>query len=174
EQADIDISEGGIEVAVEAEVAADEVVEVEAVEEVAVEAEAVEEVVEKAAEVSEVEGTVEPDFEKMINDLKAFVLEEITKATTVEVDSEKEDLISKSIEDLGGAVATIVESNQALSKTVEALVERLNGVEKSVKSIDKSFATKKSEELGGSSELQKSNNQNNKVWNGTFLGVETL
>ena len=182
-QADIDISEGGIEVAneeianevveVEKSVAAPEV-EAAAVEET-VEAEAVaEEVVEKAAEVSEVEGTVEPDFAKALDDLKTFLADSLEKNATAsaeQIESVRNSVeaVSKGVDEKLSELETRYDS---MSKAVDTLKNNLGNVEKALTELDKSFAVKKSEELGGSTD--KSLTKSDGIWQGRFLGVSDL
>lgn len=172
-QADNDISEGGIEVAeaaVDTETVEVEVEKVAVVEETSVEP--VEEVVEKAAEVSEVEGTDEPDFAKALDDLKTFVADQIAGIAPTEQLAALNESIDNVTKAMEARAVELDERVSSLSKTVDSLVEQLGNVEKSVTTLDKKSAMKKSEELGGSSELPQGNTS--KVWNGTFLGVETL
>lgn len=169
-----DIEEGGIKMdenSVETEV----VEEAAAVEEVeaAVEADAEDaQEVEKAAEVSEVEAD-EPDFEKMLADLKTYLTETITKS-----DSESADALRKvqdAVAEIEKTVTEIRDNYETLSKTVADVEGKFDGVEKRLEVLDKAYAVKKSEDLGGSddSTLTKSKKAES-VWDGAFLGSSQL
>jgi hypothetical protein len=122
------------------------------------------ETLEKAADVSEVE-VDEPDFAKMLGELKEFfadTLNKTVKANETEIASVKDSVASlaKSLEE---KVTELTIQNADLSKT---LADALNGVEKRIEAVESETAIKKSSDLGGSQEvaIQKSK------WNGSFLG----
>jgi iron-sulfur cluster repair protein YtfE (RIC family) len=125
------------------------------------------EIVEKAADVSEVV-VDEPDFAKMLGDLKGFFSETLSKASeanAVQVTTIKETVesFSKSVE---GRISELAEQHAELSKSVENIKNTIDGVEKRVDAVESETAIKKSSDLGGSQEvrIQKSK------WNGSFLG----
>ena len=125
------------------------------------------ETVEKAADVSEVV-VDEPDFAKMLGDLKGFFSETLSKAseaTAAQVSTIREtvETFSKSVE---GRISELAEQHSELSKTVENIKSTIDGVEKRVDAVESETAIKKSSDLGGSQEvkIQKSK------WNGSFLG----
>jgi hypothetical protein len=147
--------------------AEDAVVEEVAPAEDAVVADASAETVEKAADVSEVV-VEEPDFAKMLGDLKGFFSETLSKASeanAAQVTTIKEtvETFSKSVE---GRISELAEQHAELSKAVENIKNTIDGVEKRVDAVESETAIKKSSDLGGSKEavIQKSK------WNGSFLG----
>ena len=125
------------------------------------------ETLEKAADVSEVE-VDEPDFAKMLGDLKGFFSETLTKATDanaaqVKTVNETVESFSKAVD---GRISELAEQYTVLSKTVEQIKNTIDGVEKRVDAVESETAIKKSSDLGGSQEvkIQKS------TWGGSFLG----
>jgi hypothetical protein len=125
------------------------------------------ETVEKAADVSEVV-VDEPDFAKMLGDLKGFFSETLSKASeanAAQVTTIKEtvETFSKSVE---VRISELAEQHAELSKAVENIKNTIDGVEKRVDAVESETAIKKSSDLGGSQEvtIQKSK------WNGSFLG----
>ena len=125
------------------------------------------EIVEKAADVQEVV-VDEPDFAKMLGDLKGFFSETLSKASeanAAQVTTLKEtvETFSKSVE---GRISELAEQHAELSKSVENIKNTIDGVQKRVDAVESETAMKKSSDLGGSQEvkIQKSK------WNGSFLG----
>ena len=125
------------------------------------------ETLEKAADVSEVM-VDEPDFAKMLGDLKGFFSETLNKASeanSAQVSAIKEtvETFSKSID---GRISELAEQHTVLSKAVEDIKNTIDGVEKRVDAVESETAIKKSSDLGGSQEviIKKSK------WNGSFLG----
>ena len=123
--------------------------------------------VEKAADVSEVE-VDEPDFAKMLVDLKGFFSETLSKATeanVAQVSSIKEtvDNFSKSVD---GRITELAEQHTILSAAVNDIKSTINGVEKRVDAVESDTAIKKSSDLGGSQEVTIKKSK----WNGSFLG----
>ena len=141
-----------------------------AVEEAPVEntvADASAETLEKAADVSEVE-VDEPDFAKMLGDLKGFFSETLTKASeanAIQVSTIKDtvETFSKSVE---GRISELAEKHTALSNAVTEIRNTINGVEKRVDAVESETAIKKSSDLGGSQEVTIKKSK----WNGSFLG----
>ena len=126
------------------------------------------EILEKAADVSEVM-VDEPDFAKMLGDLKGFFSETLNKAS--ESNSAQVSAIQETVETFSKSVDTriseLAEQHGALSKAVEDIRNTINGVEKRVDAVESETAIKKSSDLGGSQEvIQKSKSR----WNGSFLG----
>jgi len=123
---------------------------------------------EKAADVSEVE-VDEPDFAKMLGDIKNFFSETVNKSSelnTAQVSTIKDSVesLTKSVE---AKITELAEQNATLSKSVADINNILNNVEKRVDAVEGDTAIKKSSDLGGSQEvLQKSKT----TWNGSFLG----
>ena len=126
------------------------------------------ETLEKAADVSEVE-VDEPDFAKMLGDLKGFFSETLNKASeanAAQVTAIKDtvETFSKSVD---GRISELAEQHAALSKAVEDIKNTIDGVEKRVGAVESETAVKKSSDLGGSQEvITKSKSK----WNGSFLG----
>jgi len=126
------------------------------------------EILEKAADVSEVE-VDEPDFAKMLGDIKNFFSETVNKSSelnTAQVSTIKDSVesLTKSVE---AKITELAEQNATLSKSVADINNILNNVEKRVDAVEGDTAIKKSSDLGGSQEvLQKSKS----TWNGSFLG----
>ncbi len=125
------------------------------------------EIVEKAADVQEVV-VDEPDFAKMLGDLKGFFSETLSKASeanAAQVTTLKDtvETFSKSVE---GRISELAEQHAELSKSVENIKNTIDGVQKRVDAVESETAMKKSSDLGGSQEvkIQKSK------WNGSFLG----
>jgi hypothetical protein len=165
-----EVSENTEAVAVEeaAVVEETEVVAEEAAAEVVEEtADASAETLEKAADVSEVE-VDEPDFAKMLGDLKGFFSETLSKASesnAAQVSAIKDtvETFSKSVD---GRISELAEQHAALSKAVETIKNTIDSVEKRVDAVESDTAIKKSSDLGGSQEVTIKKSK----WNGSFLG----
>ena len=128
------------------------------------------ETLEKAADVSEVV-VDEPDFAKMLGDLKGFFSETLNKASeanAVQVSAIKEtvETFSKSVD---SRISELAEQHAALSKAVEDIKNTIDGVEKRVDAVESETAIKKSSDLGGSQEVTIKKSK----WNGSFLGSVT-
>lgn len=125
------------------------------------------ETLEKAADVSEVM-VDEPDFAKMLGDLKGFFSETLNKASeanAAQVSTIKDtvETFSKSVD---GRISELAEQHAALSKAVENIKNTIDGVEKRVDAVESETAIKKSSDLGGSQEVTIKKSK----WNGSFLG----
>jgi hypothetical protein len=125
------------------------------------------EVLEKAADVSEVM-VDEPDFAKMLGDLKGFFSDTLNKASeanAAQVTTIKDtvETFSKSVD---GRISELAEQHAALSKAVEDIKNTIDGVEKRVDAVESETAIKKSSDLGGSQEVTIKKSK----WNGSFLG----
>jgi hypothetical protein len=125
------------------------------------------ETLEKAADVSEVM-VDEPDFAKMLGDLKGFFSETLNKASeanAAQVTTIKDtvETFSKSVD---GRISELAEQHAALSKAVENIKNTIDGVEKRVDAVESETAIKKSSDLGGSQEVTIKKSK----WNGSFLG----
>ena len=185
-QADIEggkeVSDNTENVVAEDAVAPEAIVEDTAVDAPAEEAPAVEEApadavadasaesLEKAADVSEVV-VDEPDFAKMLGDLKGFFSETLNKAseanaTQVSTIKETVEAFSKSAD---VRISELAEQNAALSKAVEDIKNTIDGVQKRVDAVESETAIKKSSDLGGSQEVTIKKSK----WNGSFLGSVT-
>ena len=125
------------------------------------------ETLEKAADVSEVE-VDEPDFAKMLGDLKGFFSETLSKAS--EANAAQVTAIKDTVETFSKSVDTriseLAEQHTALSKAVENIKSTIDGVEKRVVAVESETAIKKSSDLGGSQEVTIKKSK----WNGSFLG----
>jgi len=125
------------------------------------------ETVEKAADVSEVV-VDEPDFAKMLGDLKGFFSDTLSKAS--EANAAQVTTIKETVESFSKSIETriseLADKHTELSKTVENIKSTIDNVEKRVDAVESETAIKKSSDLGGSQEvvIQKSK------WNGSFLG----
>ena len=123
---------------------------------------------EKAADVSEVE-VDEPDFAKMMGDLKGFFSETLTKAT--EANAAQVTEIKSTVESFSKAVEVriteLAEQHTALSNAVSDIKNTIDGVTKRVDAVESETAIKKSSDLGGSQEV----NITKSKWNGSFLGT---
>ena len=150
---------------VEKSASVEEAAPVEAVAETVADASA--ETLEKAADVSEVE-VDEPDFAKMLGDLKGFFSETLNKAS--EANAAQVSAIKETVETFSKSVDTriseLAEQHTALSKAVEDIKNTIDGVEKRVGAVESETAVKKSYDLGGSQEVKIKKSK----WNGSFLG----
>lgn len=168
-------AEGGNEMSdIQNDVAVEETVveETAAVEEAPADAPAVDaveasdETLEKAADVSEVEVN-EPDFAKMLGDLKGFFSDtlnkaaEINAAQVVEIKTTVEAL-TKSVD---AKLTELQDQHKLLSETVASINQTIDGVQKRVDAVESDTAIKKSLDLGGSQEVVKKSK-----WSGAFLG----
>jgi len=125
--------------------------------------------VEKAAELDNAEVMVdEPDFAKMLGDLKGFFAETLTKAT--EANAAQVTEIKTSVEAFSKSVdiriSELAEKHSALSAAVTEIKGTIDGVQKQVDAVEGDTAIKKSSDLGGSEVFTKSKSK----WSGAFLG----
>jgi hypothetical protein len=125
------------------------------------------EVLEKAADVSEVM-VDEPDFAKMLVDLKGFFSDTLNKASeanAAQVSGIKDtvETFSKSVD---VRISELAEQHAALSSAVQDIKNTIDGVEKRVDAVESETAIKKSSDLGGSQEVTIKKSK----WNGSFLG----
>ena len=128
------------------------------------------ETLEKAADVSEVM-VDEPDFAKMLGDLKGFFSETLNKAS--EANAAQVSTIKETVETFSKSadvrISELAEQNAALSKAVEDIKNTIDGVQKRVDAVESETAIKKSSDLGGSQEVTIKKSK----WNGSFLGSVT-
>jgi hypothetical protein len=125
------------------------------------------ETLEKAAEVSE-DKVDEPDFAKMLGDLKGFFSETLGKASEAnasQVTSIKEtvETFSKSVD---VRISELAEQHTALSSAVNDIKNTIDSVQKRVDAVESETAIKKSSDLGRSEEVTIKKSK----WNGSFLG----
>ena len=131
--------------------------------------------VEKAVSISEVEDSL--DFEKMVNDLKSFFGESLTKnysdssaavAAITKMFEETSTKVEKQIADL---TEKYVSLNETLTKTVTDMYEKISYVDNKLTGFESATAVKKSSDLNGpvgETQIKKS------IWQGHFLGVNSL
>jgi len=154
--------------AVEAETIIEKSVEV--VEEVAA-VEAIAEATEDTTPADSVEETVEktadPDFAKMLGDLKGFFSETLAKATDANAAqvSEIKETVESFSKSVNGQIAELAEKHNALSTAVLEIKGTIDGVQKRVDAVEGDTAIKKSSDLGRSEVVTKKS-----TWNGSFLG----
>ena len=122
---------------------------------------------EKAAEVSE-DKVDEPDFAKMLGDLKGFFSETLNKAseanaTQVTAIKETVETFSKSVDT---RISELAEQHTALSSAVNDIKNTIDSVQKRVDAVESETAIKKSSDLGRSEEVTIKKSK----WNGSFLG----
>jgi len=131
------------------------------------EADASAETLEEAAAVSE-DKVDEPDFAKMLGDLKGFFSETLNKAS--EANAQQVSTIQETVEAFSKSVDTriseLAEQHSVLSNAVTEIKNTIDGVQKRVDAVESETAIKKSSDLGGPVEatIKKSK------WNGSFLG----
>jgi hypothetical protein len=122
---------------------------------------------EKAADVSEVM-VDEPDFAKMLGELKGFFSETLFKAS--ETNAAQVTAIKDTVESFSKSVDTriseLAEQHTALSAAVNEIKSTIDGVQKRVNAVEGETAIRKSSDLGGSEVVTKSKSK----WNGSFLG----
>ena len=160
--------DAAVEVAVEeTAVVAEDAAPVEAPAEDAVAEDVPAETLEKAAEVSE-DKVDEPDFAKMLGDLKGFFSETLNKASEanaaqVTTIQETVEAFSKSVD---SRISELAEQHTVLSSTVNDIKSTIDGVQKRVDAVESETAIKKSSDLGRSEEVTIRKSK----WNGSFLG----
>ena len=166
--AEVVAEDAAVEVAVEeTAVVAEDAAPVEAPAEDAVVEDVPAETLEKAAEVSE-DKVDEPDFAKMLGDLKGFFSETLNKASeanAVQVTTIQEtvEAFSKSVD---ARISELAEQHTVLSGAVNDIKNTIDGVQKRVDAVESETAIKKSSDLGRSEEVTIKKSK----WNGSFLG----
>jgi len=123
--------------------------------------------VEEAAATEEV--TVdEPDFAKMLGDLKGFFSETLTKATDANAAhvSEMKETVESFSKSINVQITELAEKHSALSAAVTDIKSTIDGVQKRVDAVEGDTAIKKSSDLGRSEGVKQSKSK----WNGSFLG----
>jgi hypothetical protein len=166
--AEVVAEDAAVEVAVEeTAVVAEDAAPVEAPAEDAVAEDVPAETLEKAAEVSE-DKVDEPDFAKMLGDLKGFFSETLNKASEanaaqVTTIQETVEAFSKSVD---ARISELAEQHTVLSSAVNDIKSTIDGVQKRVDAVESETAIKKSSDLGRSEEVTIKKSK----WNGSFLG----
>jgi hypothetical protein len=138
--------------------------EEEVAEEVDVEKSIEEPEIEKAAD-SDVE-VEEPDFVKMLDDLKTFFGDNISKSA-----EETRATVEELNKALDARIVELAEKQESLSKAVDQIKSVVDAVEKRIDLVEDETAVKKSGDLDGSMEettIRKG------VWSGSFLGIRDL
>jgi hypothetical protein len=135
--------------------------------------------VEAAAEISEVE-VDDLDFTKMVTDLKDFVGEKLEKsvedtmANATELrkalDDEKSNLL-KRFDEIVVEKQELVKSIDSLTNLVTDLQKSLEETKERVAMYENDTAFKKSGEVDNPGKIEKSNES---IWQGRFLGAESL
>jgi len=122
---------------------------------------------EKAADVSEVM-VDEPDFAKMLGDLKGFFSETLNKAAEVNAAqvSTIQDTVESFSKSVDNRITELAEQHSALSAAVTEIRNTIDGVQKRVDAVEGETAIKKSSDLGGSREVTTKKSK----WYGSFLG----
>ena len=159
-----DVEESTEEVVEKAAVVAEEATEVEDVVAEVSSEEEVNEDLEKTA-ISDVE-VEEPDFVKMLDELKTFFGDNLTKSAEETKNSVEE--LSKTID---ARITELAEKHDSLSKAVENIKSAVDTIEKRVDLVENETAVKKSRDLEGSKE-EKTIRKG--IWSGSFLGVRDL
>jgi hypothetical protein len=159
-----EVEEATEEVVEKSAVVAEEATEAqEAVAEEAPEEEAGEDL-EKAAN-SDVE-VEEPDFVKMLEDLKTFFGENINKSA-----EETKVTVEELTKTIDAQITELAEKHDSLSKAVSDIKSAIDTIEKRVDLVESETAVKKSSDLDGSKEettIRKG------IWSGSFLGIRDL
>ena len=125
------------------------------------------ETLEKAADVSE-DKVDQPDFAKMLGELKGFFSETLDKASQVNAAQvttiqETVEAFSKSVD---ARISELAEQHTVLSSAVNDIKSTIDGVQKRVDAVESETAIKKSSDLGRSEEVTIKKSK----WNGSFLG----
>ena len=166
--AEVVAEDAAVEVAVEeTAVVAEDAAPAEAPAEDAVAEDTTAETLEKVADVSE-DKVEEPDFAKMLGDLKGFFSETLNKASEVNAAQvttiqETVEAFSKSVD---ARISELAEQHTALSSAVNNIKSTIDGVQKRVDAVESETAIKKSSDLGRSEEVTIKKSK----WNGSFLG----
>ncbi len=110
----------------------------------------------------------EPDFAKMLGDLKGFFSETLSKAS--EANAAQVAAIKETVESFSKGVdariSELAEQHSVLSGAVKDIKSTIDTVQKRVEAVESETAIKKSSDLGGSQEVTIKKSK----WNGSFLG----
>ena len=123
----------------------------------------------KSVDAPQAEAAVEePDFAKMLVDLKGFFADTLSKATEANAlqVSEIKETVETFSKGLNAQITELAEKHSALSAAVTEIKGTIDGVQKRVDAVEGDTAIKKSSDLGGSAVLA----TNKSKWNGSFLG----
>lgn len=133
-----------------------------------------EEVIEKSEEIIEDVATsdAEPDFAKMLDELKAFVVDNISKSDGSEVPS-VDEIISQMKGSISKSMEEISARHEEVSKAVSEVQNDMKDIKNRMDSYESATATKKSFDLDEESkEIVTKSTQS--IWKGHFLGVRDL
>jgi hypothetical protein len=110
----------------------------------------------------------QPDFAKMLVDLKGFFADTLSKATETNAlqVSEIKETVETFSKGLNAQITELAEKHSALSVAVIEIKGTIDGVQKRVDAVEGDTAIKKSSDLGGSAEATITKSK----WNGSFLG----
>jgi flagellar motility protein MotE (MotC chaperone) len=136
--------------------------------------EATTEVVEKAADVTEAEVTEGPDFTKALEDLTTTISDKLTKAlsdTEAKIETVTEAITSFT-KDLEAKYDELLKAHGELKAELDEVKSSVDSTVSKVDVIDAATATKKSGDLGGSTEVITKSEKS--IWNGSFLAADRL
>ena len=123
----------------------------------------------KSVDAPQAEAAVEePDFAKMLVDLKGFFADTLSKATEANAAqvSEIKETVETFSKGVNAQITELAEKHSALSAAVTEIRGTIDGVQKRVDAVEGDTAIKKSSDLGGSVVPA----VNKSKWNGSFLG----
>jgi hypothetical protein len=123
----------------------------------------------KSVDAPQAEAAVEePDFAKMLVDLKGFFADTLSKATEANAAqvSEIKETVETFSKGVNAQITELAEKHSALSAAVTEIKGTIDGVQKRVDAVEGDTAIKKSSDLGGSVVPA----VNKSKWNGSFLG----
>ena len=123
----------------------------------------------KSVDAPQAEAAVEePDFAKMLVDLKGFFADTLSKATEANAAqvSEIKETVETFSKGINAQITELAEKHSALSAAVTEIRGTIDGVQKRVDAVEGDTAIKKSSDLGGSVVPA----VNKSKWNGSFLG----
>ena len=123
----------------------------------------------KSVDAPQAEAAVEePDFAKMLVDLKGFFADTLSKATEANAAqvSEIKETVETFSKGINAQITELAEKHSALSAAVTEIKGTIDGVQKRVDAVEGDTAIKKSSDLGGSVAPA----VNKSKWNGSFLG----
>ena len=122
--------------------------------------------VEKSDSISDVE-VEEPDFVKMLDDLKTFFGDNIAKSA-----EETKTSVDEIVKNIDARITELADGHASLSAAVESIKSEIDTIGKRVDLVESETAVKKSGDLDGSKEekaiLRKG------IWSGSFLGIREL
>ena len=130
------------------------------------------EAIEKAVAISEVEDTL--DFTKMVTDLKAFFHESIEKnyATHAATVQDVYRIVEETRAEMSKSIDELKAKNEEINKSIADMYGKIEYVDHALKGFESATAVKKSSDQNGS--LGDSKIQKTSIWQGHFLGVNSL